>query len=825
MSRAQHLSESANAGFATAASLLKPHVPTTSDNVGKLQGYAAPAQDAIKESCGKLSRPRKRRKTAEETSEVQEQPRAGSLEQHRKKSGEGNVSLEEAMAEASGVRVSRQAETLRDYIHEESQILTPNSPEITATANTTVAAPRAPDEMASKPAKKRKKRAAGGEPTKRTKKQPKSAEFVIDSDAIEREKSQKSTYFLPDTEKANEAPVPVDQSTHVTEPFTWTNTLYPTRMLESPVSEPEARNLTDLLGSFAYANPDPVSTRSPTKVVSVKTKTTTKKRKIELADPATRDTATRVAQKSKPATTKKVKAVPKKALTITDLATAAYRPAKPAVDADQSTVSAFFAPQKENVADVQPSKPVKKPRKPRTKAAQPADASTKPKKTIPKKTKLKILEEDPARKLVSPESAARKMARQDFLFGTSSQLAVDESPTFIRELQHVMRESEYLHPSQTAVSPQRKSCTVVPSAPHGTSLSVGQAQRALWCESARDDYGGVIAAEEAKMLSAIEDEDDEKPPQDDRTTTNSIMPEMAMTGSAALSKSDTVYEAHGADEHDIQYPAANWKAADEVKALPETDEERNVHEAGFQEIETIVEPAGQPDDDEWMLLKSEDSPKDPITAPAVLALPSHRERALQPLDANISLSKPKTPKGKAAAASRQAASSSFVDIDEISDSDSAPTPSPPRRSLAMSPLKLTRAPATAIAAASKVLKPDSPEWPGILQDLFPRITAAIKTTPRSNDAASGPSWHEKILLYDPIVLEDLTAWLNVQGLRIIVSRHVPTEKGRKKKKAGELLMQMQNEELKAWMVQKWCEEKSICCLWREGLRGGVKARY
>ena len=87
-------------------------------------------------------------------------------------------------------------------------------------------------------------------------------------------------------------------------------------------------------------------------------------------------------------------------------------------------------------------------------------------------------------------------------------------------------------------------------------------------------------------------------------------------------------------------------------------------------------------------------------------------------------------------------------------------------------------------------------------------------------------------MYDPIVLEDLTAWLNKQGLRI--PRKAPAVKGIRKEKGKKVKEPQKNEvnkaqvvdkELEIWMVQKWCEEKSICCLWREGLRGGVKSRY
>jgi hypothetical protein len=44
--------------------------------------------------------------------------------------------------------------------------------------------------------------------------------------------------------------------------------------------------------------------------------------------------------------------------------------------------------------------------------------------------------------LLSPESALKKVKDQDVLFGTSSQLVGDESPTFLRDLQQAMKVSE-----------------------------------------------------------------------------------------------------------------------------------------------------------------------------------------------------------------------------------------------------------------------------------------------------------------------------------------------------------------------------------------------
>lgn len=88
------------------------------------------------------------------------------------------------------------------------------------------------------------------------------------------------------------------------------------------------------------------------------------------------------------------------------------------------------------------------------------------------------------------------------------------------------------------------------------------------------------------------------------------------------------------------------------------------------------------------------------------------------------------------------------------------------------------------------------------RDLHDRITEAITTAPRTTDP-SEPSWYEKILLYDPIVLEDLTGWLN----------------------SGQLTRVGHDDEVRPAEVKKWCESKSVCCLWKVNLRGRERKRY
>ncbi|KAK4672175.1 5'-flap endonuclease [Podospora pseudopauciseta] len=85
--------------------------------------------------------------------------------------------------------------------------------------------------------------------------------------------------------------------------------------------------------------------------------------------------------------------------------------------------------------------------------------------------------------------------------------------------------------------------------------------------------------------------------------------------------------------------------------------------------------------------------------------------------------------------------------------------------------------------------------------VFAYITKAITSAPSSKDPTD-PSWYEKILMYDPIILEDLALWLNEGQLD----------------KAG------YDGEVSPADVKQWCESKSVCCLWRVSLRGLERKR-
>lgn len=102
-----------------------------------------------------------------------------------------------------------------------------------------------------------------------------------------------------------------------------------------------------------------------------------------------------------------------------------------------------------------------------------------------------------------------------------------------------------------------------------------------------------------------------------------------------------------------------------------------------------------------------------------------------------------------------------------------------------------------VAASPSTLTPQPTPLP--LPDLKLQIRPAIEFQSTTEDGLT-PTWREKILMYDPIVLEDLTVWLNTCGFRAV----------------------QEDREISALEVRAWCEENGVCCLWKGGWRGRRK---
>ena len=131
-------------------------------------------------------------------------------------------------------------------------------------------------------------------------------------------------------------------------------------------------------------------------------------------------------------------------------------------------------------------------------------------------------------------------------------------------------------------------------------------------------------------------------------------------------------------------------------------------------------------------------------------------------------------------------------------SDSPPSPRAGSRSRTGSPAKRTRARSASAKprphASSKA--PDAgkstrgkkkPErTPEQTKQLYQKIAEAVKTSGRAGDTSS---FYFRILMYDPIILEELMAWLNNKGLESV---------------------DVTDQEVSAVDVRAWCDGNGVC---------------
>ncbi|KAF2755128.1 hypothetical protein EJ05DRAFT_488668 [Pseudovirgaria hyperparasitica] len=154
-----------------------------------------------------------------------------------------------------------------------------------------------------------------------------------------------------------------------------------------------------------------------------------KSRRIELVATSRPEVAKSAAER-----VKKPRPSRKRPTTITDRATEHYRVVEQPPAPAPPSESPFFASAKTvpRTDDVPRKGKISKPRQKRAPCEPAAPrANGKRKRAASPKKKATVV----VPMLLSPESALRKLDTQDFLFGTSSQLAQPESPSFIRALQ------------------------------------------------------------------------------------------------------------------------------------------------------------------------------------------------------------------------------------------------------------------------------------------------------------------------------------------------------------------------------------------------------
>jgi hypothetical protein len=564
--------------------------------------------------------------------------------------------------------------------------------------------------------------------------------------------------------------------------------------------------ITDLFGNFGYNNEGDRAV--PERIID---QPGTKKRKlIELVS------TNNIAMVP---TVTKVKAAKKKPRTITELATSAYAADVNEGDLDllPASLLQYFSHEDSPEKIPGPTDGFKLPPKPRSKS--PAKISSKASKAKKGTTEAPIL--------LSPKTALKRVEKQEFVFGTSSQLAREGSPTLLRDLQQAMRASNQVEEDSFAdIIGNLLPSKLVLTTERGTEVYT--AKRNLWAAASR-------GVEEA--LLNIETIDMSESPQ----VLTSAKPAV-LVPAQRYNASDSTSTPVDDEWHDVDANDAPVKEIDRVEA-PSPSRVGRVEAAIRSELlgspangnKTIKASsskatalASKPPAKADVPSKQPSGPQMPDfgsypTAKLAKEIASYHFKPVKGRDQMISLlEKCWEGRQKVAESSTEKAQENGISTsdsnkplvlrqtpkkqkkkaspipEEIYDSDSPLTPSPPRRRTKVRtpplPLQLS---VPEDADESLVLSPTSQQL-----RLHRHITRAITTAPPSKDPKN-PSWHEKILLYDPIVLEDLATWLNTGALE----------------KVG------WDGEVGPQEVKRWCLEKSICCLWRENLRGEARSRY
>ncbi|QYS96522.1 Structure-specific endonuclease subunit SLX4 [Trichoderma simmonsii] len=569
---------------------------------------------------------------------------------------------------------------------------------------------------------------------------------------------------------------------------------------------------------------------------------------------------------------KKQKAPKKKPRTLTEIATSAYRvpdasESAPLISDDDATSTT-----KESDAPTAKGKSKAKPRKRISKGA----AKQKKKATPP-----------PRPILLPPTEALQEVARQDFVFGTSSQLAIENSPTFLRELHAAMRRSnqtEYIDLDTTLNSddiepPERKRLWAAAARDVDGDLFDLEMSRIIERSSqllpvvSDDDPFGYTGADRKMTVSAVSVNgvdtslqtesliDSTVVPQHKNIEPIEILDEGSMligsdisTGSPIQRRTKSPAKSQpiepnnpckDSDPQQSEHPASKpsfelftdaqlskeiasygFKAVKsrqaKISLLEQCWQGKNQleHPGSKRTLTTSAATAGNATNNEVKTPRGRPR-KNSASSPEVHEPPPSAQAPVSPLKrrgrpkkaaSTTKRTTASTSKGKkvstetaeeasTARKRKPAAAKVVVEIpDSESDSDLGMSPNP-----SSSPESGFSPPPAVDLSLSLMDDTDPSLVLNSTQDRslsYEYITKAVKSAPRTTDPAN-PSWHEKMLLYDPIVLEDFTTWLN----------------------CGQLTRVGFDGEVSTMEVKQWCESKSICCLWKVNLRGKERKRF
>ncbi|KAI1496867.1 hypothetical protein F5X99DRAFT_49042 [Biscogniauxia marginata] len=558
---------------------------------------------------------------------------------------------------------------------------------------------------------------------------------------------------------------------------------------EAAVSEDVFRKLFDTYGRKHDTQPGESGQQPQTEVLK-------KRKHIELVSTTNDD-----GQQQRKASLSKVTTTKKRTRTITELATSRYiLPVQPELEiagpSTEDSLLNYFDSDGALKGIVEHQATVMSLKKGKTK---PAKEPTKS-----KRKKKPGTENNPI--LLSPNSALKQSSNQDFVFGTSSQLVREESPTTLKELQMAIRASNQ-----------------VDSDPFADSDSQG-----LWHASARDVDGDLMEIElldvEPGPVMAQKSLQDPSPLSDTFVDIEDILtspvtadtaskmlppgPEMARSLQSQINTTTLPPEISRAE------PAKNAteNSRPDYDLFTDAQLSKQIASYGFKPVKkrqamvALLDQCWASKSQVSSLMHSKSistsanaqSPpkKQPVATSTSAKTVRPRGRPKKTVEKNSTGAR--SPKARTPTKARP--KKTISKTIEIADSDTEEMKSP--SSVSSSGHIFSSPPPLDLSIEdegdmSLATAPSDQQ-----AQLFKHITKAVTSIPRSEDPLN-PSWHEKMLLFDPVILEDLASWLN----------------------SGELSRVGYDGEVDPYDVKKWCESKSVICLWKQNSRGKSRRRY
>jgi len=600
-------------------------------------------------------------------------------------------------------------------------------------------------------------------------------------------KTAQVSSFFDDKEKqveAEEQLTAIDlTSSLVTRKKTWTPprdlrtiSMGPERSSHEPSSSKVTQNLTESISKFGYEAADGAS-----KSETTATKPTAVKRKIELIankqtlqskNPEPVDQAAKVSPKKRPQT-------------ITNFALEKYSIGIDTSDiavGEKSMVPATASGIRLDPPRETADKPAKRARK---------DAS-KPKAASKKGKVTKVVKQQ----LASPATNARRLAKQGVLFGTSSQLAGPNSPEVLRRLQIATKESLEMSVITTVEDTSRRFRYANMATSKKSSMwasDFSSTQQKFWQnEEANEAEQNPSKLQPDGLLSQDAIGPFEQQPLQHKAASGTDKFRDIADSLPADIKPTIMSSRHQIPNDDGHVATEEWRDIDDFSF---TDPSPQI--AVGQDQDVVLDPPFISNEVNMVEISPGHQAADALEE-ALQKRPRGRPRKDKPETAAKSKkqvtsgkSKPITKSSKKKEPDKESAGE-FTSIDDILDSEAEISPSPSHlRTSITNELSLTTDPLPKSRRAGT-----RADWDLIKAKLFNQISHTILNSTPTHDAKN-PSWHERILMYDPIILEDFTTWLNAEGLKV------------KGATVGD-----EGKELLPWMVGRWCEENSICCLWK-----------